>query len=142
MNGRSDSMLNREWIETLEQQPQIIQWFAAPHTPEAFQKTQTLLDELLAYTEYQETHALMPVIETLSMLVEAYEKQHLPPSKATGIDALRELMQEHHLTQQDLAELGGQATVSLILNGKRKLNLRQIQLLAQRFGVSPEVFMD
>ena len=50
-------------------------------------------------------------------------------------------MEEHHLTQNDLREIGTQGVVSEILNGKRKLNLRQIRLLSQRFHVSPEGFI-
>ncbi len=50
-------------------------------------------------------------------------------------------MDQHKLTQYDLAaELGGQPVVSAILNGKRKLNRRQIERLAARFHVSPASF--
>ena len=49
-------------------------------------------------------------------------------------------MDEHHLKQADLPEIGSQGVVSEILNGKRELNVRQIQALADRFHVSPAVF--
>ncbi|MEO1801157.1 MAG: transcriptional regulator, partial [Cyanobacteria bacterium J06629_2] len=42
----------------------------------------------------------------------------------------------------DLSEIGSQGVVSEILSGKRKLNVRQIQLLAERFHVSPATFFD
>ncbi len=45
------------------------------------------------------------------------------------------------LTQSDLPEIGSQAVVSEVLNGKRDLNVRQIRALATRFGVSPAVFI-
>ncbi len=52
------------------------------------------------------------------------------------------LMEEHNLKQSDLAEeLGGQSIVSAILNGKRKLNTRQVKVLSKRFNVSPAVFL-
>jgi HTH-type transcriptional regulator/antitoxin HigA len=51
-------------------------------------------------------------------------------------------MEEHGLKQVDLPEIGSQGVVSEILNGKRKLNVRQIEALAQRFRVSPVVFLD
>jgi HTH-type transcriptional regulator/antitoxin HigA len=50
-------------------------------------------------------------------------------------------MEEHDLTQSDLPEIGSQGVVSEILAGKRDLNVRQIAQLAERFGVSPVVFM-
>jgi HTH-type transcriptional regulator/antitoxin HigA len=50
-------------------------------------------------------------------------------------------MEEHSLSQSDLPEIGSQGVVSEILNGKRKLNIRQIQALAKRFRVSPATFL-
>jgi len=50
-------------------------------------------------------------------------------------------MEEHDLAQSDLPEIGSQGVVSEILAGKRDLNVRQISQLAERFGVSPAVFM-
>lgn len=50
-------------------------------------------------------------------------------------------MEENHMTQKDLPEVGSQGIVSEILSGKRALNLRQIRLLSRRFGISPAVFV-
>ena len=41
-----------------------------------------------------------------------------------GVDVLKYLMEEHHLNQNDLPEIGSQGVVSEILNGKRKLNVK------------------
>ncbi|MEZ5673387.1 MAG: hypothetical protein R3E08_13840 [Thiotrichaceae bacterium] len=75
------------------------------------------------------------------MLINSYETEHDPIPVASARDILTFLMEEHHLTQSDLREIGTQGVVSEILSGKRKLNLRQIRLLSQRFHVSPEVFI-
>ncbi len=75
------------------------------------------------------------------MLIHSYETEHYPIPMASAREVLVFLMEEHHLTQSDLREIGTQGVVSEILNGKRKLNLRQIRLLSQRFQVSPEVFI-
>jgi len=40
-----------------------------------------------------------------------------------------------------MLEIGSQGVVSEILNGKRELNVRQIRELANRFHVSPAVFI-
>ncbi len=69
------------------------------------------------------------------MLIEAYDREHHRLPEASGIDVLRFLMEEHGLAQKDLPEIGGQGVVSEVLAGRRRLNLRQIQALAARFGV-------
>jgi HTH-type transcriptional regulator/antitoxin HigA len=49
-------------------------------------------------------------------------------------------MEQHALTQSELPEIGAQFVVSAVLSGKRRLNLRQITALSQRFAVPIEVF--
>ena len=82
------------------------------------------------------------LIDTLGTLIKEYEDRNIPEPQANGIDALKYLMEEHNLKQNDLSEIGSQGVVSEILNGKRELNLRQVKLLSQRFSVSPNVFID
>jgi HTH-type transcriptional regulator/antitoxin HigA len=53
---------------------------------------------------------------------------------------LKFLMQQHGLSQGDLPEVGSQGVVSEILRGKRELNVRQIQALAQRFHLPAGAF--
>ena len=71
-----------------------------------------------------------------------YERDRFSASKSTPQDILAFLMEQHGLSQLDIAEdLGGQPNVSNILAGKRQLNVRQISRLASRFHVSPAVFL-
>ncbi len=81
-------------------------------------------------------------MDNLSNVIASYEAQHFKVSESRGIDALKFLMEAHHLTQADLLEIGSQGVVSEILNGKRILNLRQIKLLAKRFHVEADTFID
>ena len=81
-------------------------------------------------------------IETLSVLIKAYDKEHHSLPEASGVDVVRFLMEEHGLTQKDLPEIGSQGVVSEVLSGRRALNVRQIHALAERFGVKPEAFLD
>jgi HTH-type transcriptional regulator/antitoxin HigA len=99
------------------------------------------LDELLDEIGSNEKHPLYSLLDTLATLIHAYEEEHYPIPDTTGADILRFLMDEHGLTQSNLPEVGSQGVVSEILNGKRELNLRQIRALAERFGVSPAVFL-
>lgn len=98
------------------------------------------LDELLAMVGEDETHPLASLMTHVGDLIEAYDHEHRPMRVASGVDALRYLMQEHRLKQGDLPEVGTQSVVSEILSGKRQLNLRQVRWLAERFGVPVEVF--
>lgn len=99
------------------------------------------LNELLDETGDNEKHPLYSLLDTLGTLIEVYEDEHHPIPEASGAEVLRFLMDEHGLTQSDLPEVGSQGVVSEILNDKRKLNVRQIRKLAERFRVSTAVFV-
>lgn len=73
--------------------------------------------------------------------VEQYEKREFPFGSATPEEVLRFLMEEHDLSQYDLAkDLGGQPVVSDILRGKRRLSREHIERLSKHFGVAPATF--
>jgi len=50
------------------------------------------------------------------------------------------LMKRHGFKQKDLVEVGSPGVISEVLNGKRKLNKRQIEGLSKRFNCSPAAF--
>ena len=52
------------------------------------------------------------------------------------------LMEEHGLGVSDLPEIGTSEKIEAILNKEEALTLNQIQQLAQRFKVQPQVFLD
>jgi HTH-type transcriptional regulator/antitoxin HigA len=79
-------------------------------------------------------------IETLSVLVEAYDEEHHKIPDASGVELLKFLMEQHELSQGDLPEVGSQGVVSEILRGKRDLNVRQIQALSRRFHLPAGAF--
>jgi HTH-type transcriptional regulator/antitoxin HigA len=99
------------------------------------------LNHLLDQVGTDEQHPLYGLLDTLGVLIHAHEQQHIAMPRAAGRDVLSYLMEEHSLTQSDLPEVGSQGVVSEILHGKRQLNVRQIRALADRFGVSPAVFL-
>ena len=105
---------------------------------EAVERLNVLLDEV----GDNESHPLYSLLDILGILIEAYDNEHYALPDCSGIDALVYLMEEHSLSQSDLPEIGSQGVVSEILNGKRKLNVRQIRVLAERFQVSPATFFD
>lgn len=99
------------------------------------------LNNLIDEVGDNERHALYGLLDTLGAVIHAYEQLHHKMPEAQGGQILQYLMQEHGLKQSDLLEIGSQGVVSEILNGKRELNTRQISALAERFGVSPAVFI-
>jgi HTH-type transcriptional regulator/antitoxin HigA len=84
---------------------------------------------------------LWGLVEIITDQINDYEARNDPSPEVSGADMLRFLMEQHGLKQSDLAEIGGQSVVSEILAGKRFLNVRQIRILSERFGVSPAAFV-
>ena len=99
------------------------------------------MNELIDLVGTDTNHPMYEFLDTLGILIHAYEEEHYRLPQASGVEVLRYLMVEHDLRQVDLPEVGSQGVVSEILNGKRELNVRQIRELARRFHVSPAVFV-
>ncbi len=67
-----------------------------------------MLDTLLDTIGANEAHPLGDLLDLLATQIEAYERQQPTMPEATPLEVLRYLMEEHGLTQTDLAEdLGG-----------------------------------
>lgn len=114
----------------------------APIRDEAhYQRMVVMLEGLLDEVAGDEGHPAMGLVDIVGDLIGDYEAEHQPIPDATGLQALRFLMQQHGLKQGDLTEVGSQGVVSEILAGKRELNVRQIRALCDRFGVSPATFI-
>jgi HTH-type transcriptional regulator / antitoxin HigA len=75
------------------------------------------------------------------LLIEDFEKNHYHLPRASPLGALRFLMDQHGLKQNDLVDVfRTPSIVSEVLNGKRELNKDHIKRLSERFNVSPELF--
>ena len=83
-------------------------------------------------------------LETLSLLVEAYEDEHhsIPPARLDPVDALRFLLDENSMSGRDLGRLLGDETLGgKILRRERELSKEHIRKLAIHFSVGPELFL-
>ena len=103
----------------------------------AVERLRVLLDEI----GVDEQHPLYGLLDTLGALIHAYEEEHVPIPEASGPEVLEYLMEEHDLGPEDLPELGGAQAVRAVLAKERELHLGEIRALAERFGVSPAVFI-
>ncbi len=106
-----------------------------------YRRMVAMLEALLDEAGSNEKHPAMGLVDIVGDLIEDYEAAHHPLPDVTGVQALKFLMEQHGLKQNDLREIGSQGVVSEILTGKRDLNIRQIRALSERFGVSPATFV-
>ncbi len=70
-------------------------------------------------------------LEVLTLLVEAYEREHYPIEAPDPIDFLQHVMEARGMTRKDLEPyIGAQARVAEVLNRIRPLTLEIIRRLA------------
>ena len=102
----------------------------------------SLMESLLEQIGDNEEHPLGDLLDVISTLIAQYEDASQPEIKAEPREVLKLLMEQSGLTQSDLRnEVGTQGVVSEILAGHREINARQARALAERFRVSPAIFL-
>jgi len=139
-NGRN-KMPSTEFKNIEKLWPSVAGVLSVPHNKKDYLNLCNRLDELVDVVGNDDKHPLASLMETIGLLIEKYEEEKHQISEPGGVTVLKELMSEHGLKQSDLHEIGSQGVVSEILNGKRELNVRQIKLLAEKFSVSPSIFI-
>ena len=110
-------------------------------TKKEYERAVEMLDAILDEIGEDEKHPMAELADAISVFVERYENEHMALPAGKPSEVLTFLMRERELRQSDLPEIGTQGVVSEIIAGKRELNTRQIRKLAERFGVSPAVFV-
>lgn len=84
-------------------------------------------------------------LDTLCVLVAAYEKNHRTVGKAKlkPLEVLREFVAEHRMKVRELGALleVSESAASMILKGDRALTLNHVRKLAERFQVSTALFV-
>jgi HTH-type transcriptional regulator/antitoxin HigA len=82
-------------------------------------------------------------LESLTALVEAYEKEHEKiDAGGDAVETLQFILEENNLTGSDLGRILGQRQLgSKILSRKRELSKTHILRLAKYFAVNPAVFL-
>jgi len=88
------------------------------------------------------TAAESALLKLLAVLIENFEQQTYSLGEAEPIEVLRELMRGNDLSAKDLWGIfGSKGITSEVLNGKRSISKEQARRLAERFHVSPAVFI-
>jgi len=111
------------------------------HTKDDYNKVIHILDELVGRTDL--TKDQKDFVESLSILVEAYENEHEQIQKSDDpIEILAFLLEANNMNRSDLGHLlGSRPLGSLIMNRKRGLSKNHIRILSERFSVSPKLFL-
>lgn len=80
--------------------------------------------------------------DLLTLLIEDFESKHYELPKASPLDVIRFLMDQHSLKQRDLLDIFGNASVtSEVLSGKRELSKEHIRKLAARFSIPADMLL-
>ena len=80
--------------------------------------------------------------DLLTLLIEDFESKHYELPKASPLEVIRFLMDQHGLNQRDLLDIFGNASVtSEVLSGKRELSKEHIRRLADRFSIPADMLL-
>ena len=110
------------------------------HTKGDYNRAIAILDKLVGRTDLTEDQE--DFVESLSVLVEAYEEEHEQIELDNNpIKILRFLLESNNMNGSDLGRLlGSRSLGSLILTEKRNLSKKHIKILSEHFSVNPGLF--
>jgi HTH-type transcriptional regulator / antitoxin HigA len=137
---KTDSILN-QWVST---PPQLRALLSPIKAEQDYLQALQVFEGLLSMVEGPAADidpASVDLFHLIGENIHRYELKHHAVARSTPNEVINFLMEQHPLTQADLPEIGSQGVVSEVLNGKRQLNVRQIQALSRRFQVEPALFM-
>jgi len=81
-------------------------------------------------------------LEVLTLLIEAYERQHFPIEDPDPIDFLQHVMEARDLARKDLEPyIGSRARVAEVLNRVRPLTLEMIRKLSDGLELPADVLI-
>jgi len=116
ING-GNNMINSELKKVEKIWPSVSDYLSVPHNKKEYLKLCNTLDNLIDEVGNNEKHPLSSLMETIGLLISKYEDEHYKIKDTSGINTLKELMNENNLKQTDLKEIGSQGVISEILNG-------------------------
>ncbi|WP_309607771.1 transcriptional regulator [Flavobacterium sp.] len=103
---------------------------------EALKRFEILFDSSIGTLEGDEA-------EVLAILIDEYENKHFSIEAPDPIEAIKIRMEELNLKGIDMIDsIGGESTVSAILNKRRKLTVEMIRNLTIKLNLSPKVLIN
>ena len=111
-------------------------------TEEEYDRMVAAVEELMDRGEGKLSQEESALLETMAILIEAYDDRHYPPPTTPPHEMLRYLMETGGRTAKDLLPiLGTRGRVSEVLNGKRSISKEQAKKLAAFFRVTADLFI-
>ena len=81
--------------------------------------------------------------DLVTMLVETYESQHYSIEKSSPAEVLEHIIESSGIEVADLAKIFGSIeTLDRVLAGQELINTSQAEALADRFKLSPQIFLN
>jgi HTH-type transcriptional regulator / antitoxin HigA len=113
------------------------------HSKRDLAKGMKIAGHLASYDEGSLSRGEQDYLDTLTVLIEDYQRRHTPElPKVSPLAMLKHLMEENGMNVSELGRvIGSQTNASLILSGKRSISKRVMALLSERFGVDPSAFL-
>jgi antitoxin component HigA of HigAB toxin-antitoxin module len=114
----------------------------AIHDEVGYANTQEMIDRLTSLPRL--TTGQAEYLETLTILFEAYEKEHeqIETRHLGPLDVLKFLLEANDMSGSDLGRLLGNRELGpKILNASRQLSKAHIRRLAERFKVDASLFL-
>lgn len=101
-----------------------------------------IVESLMKKGDDGRNHEEEALLELLVSLIEQFEKAEYRLPEGTPLGALQYLMESNGLKAIELAPIfGGRGRVSDVLSGRRDISKEQAKRVAERFHVSPAVFI-
>jgi HTH-type transcriptional regulator / antitoxin HigA len=81
--------------------------------------------------------------DLVTMLVEAYEAEHYPIDKSSSVEVLQHIIESSGIDPTELVNIfGSSEAVTQVLAGTKMIDLDQAKTLADRFKLSPSIFLE
>jgi HTH-type transcriptional regulator/antitoxin HigA len=114
----------------------------AIETEEEYDRMVAAVEELIDKGEDNLSPEESALLETMAILIQAYDERHHPLPEVPSNEMLAYLMETSGRTAKDLLPiLGTRGRVSEILHGKRSISKEQAKKLAAFFRVSADLFI-
>lgn len=119
------------------------EWPIPLTTRAEYDRAQTRLDELLwSGDTIGPNHPDRRELNLLKMLVHQYNETHFPAEEIDPVDYLKWVLEQRGMKQKDLVPLiGNKASVSLVMNRKRRLTLEQAKRLHSELSIPAEILL-
>jgi len=121
-----------------------LHWPRPIHDKVDFDNAIKMVDRLAVRSPDSLTKGQADYLETLTVLIEAYEAEHaeIDTGNLDPIDLLQTLMEGRQMSASDLGRLlGNRELGSAILRRERQLSKANMMALAKHFSVSPALFL-